>query len=538
MYNRALANCDSNATNELISWGVKAKIEGLKKDVIPAMHMTQHENCRVHMHDLEYYDVSYNCIGLDVEGLLGGRAKNMRDALSRLVREIANLTNLQSGGIGIINFDTDMAAYAKAGADEDIRYELNEFYKNLNINIRKGCERAYVTLNFGLDTSNEGRRISRLMLEAFFEGDDGMPFIFPNLVFKLRDGVNLSLGDANYDLLQLSAKVTAHCMIPTYFNTDASYNSPHPPEALGIVGCRTRLGANIHGTDGAIYRGNIAASTINLVQLALESHGSQDMFYSLLNETMNTAYEMLLQRYKTLLGNYGFEWVREKGLMVDFDKSIDTMARNNTLAIGFIGLWECVHALDITSSIEKAQKYGLEIISHMRGMTDAYTKKAGLNFSLLATSAEGISGKFPTHDKKTYGEIKGLTDRDYYTNSFHVQVGVDMGCFDKIAWEGPFHALCNGGCITYVELNECPVGNSESIVDLVTYAHAYDINYFGINFPLDICTCGAKGIFNDNCDCCGKDEITRLRRVSGYLSESRKFTKGKKAELKERKAHQ
>jgi ribonucleoside-triphosphate reductase len=539
MFQRDLANDTANSISKIIASGVFERISYLKKNIIPSQYFSLYENRKIHIHDIEFYDITYNCLGLSVQRLIGEKWVDFRDVCRRLTHGITELSNYQSGGIGFIEFDSDMSEYISTENDNELKRSFKELLQDLNTNLRKGCEKAYVTFNFGLDTSEKARRITKVLLDAFSEGENGQPYIFPNLVFKLRKGINILPDDPNFDLFYLSAETTAQSMIPTYFNVDASYNKSFISKRIGIMGCRTRIAANKFGEDGSLFRGNIAAVTINLVQLALESNQNMKRFYSLLDSAMNSACNMLLHRLE-ILTEYGcFDFVKNKNLMAGSNVDVQHMLRNGTLAIGFIGLWETINILYNISPIEPdmlyIQKKELEIIQYMRKKTDSFTESENYNFSLLATSAEGVSGRFPAHDINVYGVIKGITDKEYYTNSFHVPVNVEISYFDKIKLESPFHKFCNGGCITYVEMTESPIQNIEAIIELVLYAYNSDINYFGINFPLDVCHCGARGVFHNVCPICGGQDIKRLRRVSGYLSDVASFTSGKKAELADRK---
>ncbi|MDR1966477.1 MAG: anaerobic ribonucleoside-triphosphate reductase, partial [Synergistaceae bacterium] len=432
MSERNLVNGDNNPVGAIFAEGARARKEALRRDIIPPQMLALHDNSTIHIHDMEYYGSAYTCIGVSVERLVGSKAGDFCDVCRRLIREIVSLTNAQSAGIGFINFDTDMAAYIGTEDDAELKRALRDLILDLNINLRRGCEKPYVSFNFGLDTSTNGRRVIRLLLEAFSEGDDGMPYIFPNLIFKLRSGVNAKPADPNFDMLMLSAKTTAACMMPTYFNADASYNASYSPETIGIMCCRSRLAENDFGEKGALYRGDVAVATINLVQLALESKKARSEFYRLLDDTMDSACDMLIHRFETLAKRGFFEYVRNKGLYLDSTKDACAMLKNGTLDIGFIGLWECVCVLNPGGSLKQIQRKGLAIVEFMRAKTDKYIASKGYNFSLLATPAEGVSGEFPEHDRKVYGSIEGVTDKGYYTNSFHVPVDQAWHVFDKI----------------------------------------------------------------------------------------------------------
>lgn len=535
---RDLANCIDSAITQIILLGVEAKKENLST-TIPKKLLDLHQTCRFHIHDMEFYDSAYNCIGLKPSELIKEKPLSFSAACRELFRGIIALTNQQSGGIGLIDFDEDMSQFIRQETNEELENELYELFMDLNTYVRKGSERAYVTFNFGLSTSTKGRQIIKSILNAFSKKQ----FIFPNLVWKVKTGINRYKSDPNYDLFLLSCDVTSKCMNPTYFNTDASFNKNINASEIGIMGCRTRVVANHFGTSSSLNRGNIAAITINLVQIAFEAKGNQDTFNNLLRETTDNAAELLLHRFKMLIKNGDFQHLKENNLYIGSElNDSEKMLKNGTLSIGFIGLWDSLAIIYGVEewTIEKLDFYypkALEIIQSMRYHIDDYAKKTNLNFSLLASSAEGVSGRFPKYDEKCYNSNSHIFDKGHYTNSFHIPVQTNLSCFKKLDLEGPFHKLCNGGHISYIELSEIPFGNKEAILDLVNYACDSDVGYFGVNFPLDICKdCGKKGNFEENC-ICGSSNILRLRRVSGYLSDVNTFTVGKFNELQLRSAH-
>lgn len=534
---RELANCADNASARIVSLGEKIAKTELQ---IPDVLFLRHQTCSYHIHDLEYFDITYNCIGVKPSDLIPQGTDSNR-ALFAIVDGIVNLTNQQSGGIGLIDFDNDFAAYVEDQTDAELERDFSNFLYLLNAPLRKGCEKAYVTINFGLSVTPKGRQIIRCLLNAYRKN----LFIFPNLVFQVSEHVNRLPESPNYDLYQLSCAVTAECMNPTYLNMDASFNRDLKPECFGIMGCRTRVDANLFQERGALHRGNIAAVTINLVQLAMESIIQQKPFYSLLEVCMDDAQQLLLYRFNCLLEKGLYTHLRDRGIYQGSTMEHDQdMLKNGTLSIGWIGLWDALMILHKQESLSAEQLFawrdeGLEIIRHMREKTDLYTQQAQLNFSLLASSGEGVSGRFPAYDQAHYPQFSAAFEKGFYTNSFHAPVDVDLSCFQKIEFEAPFHALCNGGHITYVELKESPRGNAAAIQDLVDIAVTQEIGYFGINYPLDYCrNCNSKGTFDISCPICGSQNIHRLRRVSGYLSDQATFTTGKWKELQKRAEHQ
>lgn len=540
-----LANRKMNATGIVFEAGQDYKKNYILNNVVPEMYARKHNNRLCHIHDLEYYDITYNCIGISVSDIIGNKSRSFCNMLNALHRGIVELTNVQSGGIGFINFDSDIAPYIGNENDLVIIEAFREFFLNLNMNSRKGCEKPYVTFNFGLDTSNKGRRVSMLMLEAFEKGDDrGNPFIFPNMVFKMKSEVNVKKNTINYDIYCKALSVTAKRMVPTYFNCDSTSNTPYVSEMIGIMGCRTRVVTNINGQEGSLNRGNVACVTLNLVQMAYMSEMCIDKFYNILDENLKDARDLLLHRFNTLCKKGLFDEYYSKGYYLGSEKSnAYEMLKNGTLSIGFIGLWDAIGVLNgcEIDTVDKMNQYFKEaynIIKHMRDYTNQLTIEEKLNFSLLASAAEGVTGNFAEYDNLHLGKEFIACKKGFYTNSFHVPVNMQMNFKDKIELEGNFHRLCNGGAITYIELSEMPGINVEAVQEVVEYAYNNDCNYIGINFPMDNCmNCGFIGRITNECPFCKSKKIRRLRRVSGYLSEENNFTLGKKRELEERACH-
>lgn len=537
-----LANRKRNTAGVVSEDGQNYRKECILSQIVPERNAAKHRSRTCHIHDLECYDLTYNCIGISVKNMVGNRNRSFRDMLHTLYRKIVELTNIQSGGIGFINFDSDIAPYIGNESDGEIQEAFHELFLDLNMSTRKGCENPYVTFNFGLDTSTNGRRASFLLLDAYEKGDErGNPFVFPNIVFKMKSGVNLEKNTPNFDLYTRALSVTAKRMVPTYFNCDSISNAEYLAQTIGIMGCRTRVVTNVNGREGSLNRGNVACVTLNLVQMAYMAEGSIDTFYSILDENLYDAKEVLLHRFNTLCEKGLFEEYYGKGYYQGNEKNdAREMLKNGTLSIGFIGLWDAIGTLmgceiDSVEIMDRYFDLAYGIISHMREYTDQLTREEHLNISLLATAAEGVTGNFAKYDSLNLGKGFMACKKGFYTNSFHVPVSMNINYKDKIQFEGRFHRLCNGGSITYVELKEMPGRNAEAIREVVECAYQNDCNYIGVNFPMDNCIdCGYTGRIVEKCPCCNSNKIRRLRRVSGYLSEESSFTAGKKKELRER----
>jgi ribonucleoside-triphosphate reductase len=326
-------------------------------------------------------------------------------------------------------------------------------------------------------------------------------------------------------------------MIPTYLLTDSEANKKCIPEKLGIMGCRTRVYNNINGPETSIGRGNIANISINLPRISLEAADVKDFFAKLENIMYKTS-QLLILRANTMNSrdNNYLQYTFNHKIWTSVN-NIEDMLKQGTLSIGFIGLSETVEVLTGKKYFDSQEAYdlGLQIIRFMREYTDKLRVQYKANFSLLATAGEMISGRFCQIDKKIYNAK--IQQKGFYANSFHVPVDSSVSLFKKINLEAPFHKLCNGGCITYVEFHSAPLSNTLALEDAIHYAEKQGVSYLEFNYPLDICNnCGNIGTF-DLCTKCGSDNIKRIRRVSGYLEDLSYFTDGKIAEEKNRKAN-
>ncbi|NLM22629.1 MAG: anaerobic ribonucleoside-triphosphate reductase [Firmicutes bacterium] len=414
-------------------------------------------------------------------------------------------------------------------------------------NSRAGAQVPFSSLNLGTDTTEEGRLVTRAVLEAFKRGlGRGESPIFPNLVFRVKKGINFDPGDPNYDLYRLALEVAARRMNPTFSFMDSSFNRSYGDE-VSYMGCRTRVIANRHGEEVSARRGNIAFVTINLPRVALESRGNGDTFFLNLDRVLRLAARQLLHRYEVLsrLQKKDLPFLMGEHLYMGSEKlgpedSIREVIKHGTLAIGFIGLCETLNALigKHHGEDEEALQLGLRIIEHIRRRTDQYAEEYDLNFVVLATPAEGLAGRFVAMDRERFGLLPGVTDKDYYTNSFHIPVNYAITMHDKIAREGQFHRLCNAGHISYVELEAPPLHNLEAVDRIVRHMAESDVGYGGINFPVDECrSCAFSGVFPGECPRCGSTDIRRIRRITGYLTTNDRFNSAKRSELRDRRPH-
>lgn len=400
---------------------------------------------------------------------------------------------------------------------------MEAFVHNMNtLHSRAGAQVPFSSINYGTDISPEGRMVMKQLLIATGEGlGDGETSIFPVQIFKVKKGVNYNEGDPNYDLFKQAISVSAKRLFPNFSFLDAPFNlqyykSDDWNSEVCYMGCRTRVMGNVYNPDYEKTggRGNLSFTSINLPRIGIEAHGDIEKFYSILDERIDLCIEQLLHRFKIQCSRhvYNYPFLMGQGIWVDSEKlssddTLENVLKNGTLSIGFIGLAETLVALTGKhhGESDEAWKLGYEIIEHMRKRTDDESAKQGLNFSLIATPAEGLSGNFVKKDKAKYGAIHGVMDKDYYTNSFHIPVYYPISAFEKIRKEAPFHALTNGGHISYVELDGDISKNPEAFETVIRYMAESGIGYGSVNHPVDRDpVCGYNGIINDVCPRCGR----------------------------------
>lgn len=417
---------------------------------------------------------------------------------------------------------------ALAKTDRATYQAMEAFVHNLNtMHSRAGAQVPFSSINFGTDTSPEGRMVMKnylLSIDAGL-GKNETP-IFPISIFKIKEGVNFNPGDPNYDLFKLSCKVSAKRLFPNFSFLDSPFNKQYYKgdynTEVCYMGCRTRVMGNVVDPNKAVTpgRGNLSFTSINLPRLGI-NHGivknektDLDGFFKELGELMDTVKDQLLERFEVQCNKrlYNFPFLLEQGVWIDSEKLKPTdrlrkVLKHGTLSIGFIGLAECLKALigKHHGESEEAQKLGLKIIGFMRKKCDEYSEKYNLNFTCLATPAEGLSGRFVNIDRAIYGKIKGVTDRDYYTNSFHVPVYYNISIINKIKKEAPYHALTNAGHISYIELDGDTTKNLEAFEKIVRLMKENNMGYAAINHPVDRDpVCGYVGIIGDVCPGCGR----------------------------------
>ncbi|MDE6164638.1 MAG: anaerobic ribonucleoside triphosphate reductase, partial [Muribaculaceae bacterium] len=447
-----------------------------------------------------------------------------------------------------------------------VHQSMEAFIHNMNtIHSRGGNQVVFSSINYGTDTSAEGRCIIREILQSTYEGvGNGATAIFPIQIWKKKRGVNYLPEDRNYDLYQLAAKVTARRFFPNFVNLDATFNhhekwDPSDPKRymyeVATMGCRTRVFENRYGEKTSVGRGNLSFTTINIVRLAIECMSIKDeqerinRFFDKLDKTLEITARQLCDRFnfqRTALAKQfpllmSRLWIGSETLKPD--DTIEPVINQGTLGIGFIGLAECLTALTGHHHGENkdSQKLGLKIVSHMRSRANEFSEQYSHNFSILATPAEGLSGKFTSKDRKSFGVIPGVTDKEYYTNSNHVPVWYKCSPRHKAEIEAPYHELTRGGHIFYVEIDGDATHNPQAILDIVGLMDKNNIGYCSVNHNRNRCMdCGYEDAQDNLTECprCHSHAIDRLQRITGYLvGTTDRWNHAKLSELNDRVVH-
>ena len=534
--------------------------------IIQSNQNDQHGGQAIPMFD--FYLAPY--VALTFTKRVGDAAKKCmrltKEQRSEIVNEIKNFREtterkllLNKAGLGAVEaiLQDKLTEFEVSFNEEDIRYIMNEanddtydetyqsmeaFIHNLNtMHSRAGSQVPFSSINYGTDTSTEGRMIMRALLENTDAGlGNGEIPIFPIQIWKMKAGVSINPGDPNYDLFRLACKVSAKRLYPNWCNLDAPYNAAiyvegKPETEMAYMGCRTRISTNLHDLNQEILpgRGNLSFTSINLPRIAIMADKDISKFFSILDKRLESVHHQLLERFEIQCRkhprNYPFlmgqhVWLGSEQLGPDDD--MREILKHGTLGIGFIGLAETLIALTGKhhGESEESQKLGLKIISHMREYADLWSEEEHMNYGILATPAEGLSGRFVKKDKELFGYIKGVTDKLYYTNSFHVPVYYHISAMDKIDIEAPYHELCNGGHITYIELDGDPLKNLAAFEKVVHYMHDAGIGYGAINHPVDRDpVCRYVGIIDDVCPRCGRKDgepmtIEMWQKINGYAN--------------------
>ncbi|MBR3722461.1 MAG: anaerobic ribonucleoside triphosphate reductase [Selenomonadaceae bacterium] len=408
--------------------------------------------------------------------------------------------------------------------EEETHQAMEALIHNFNtLHSRAGAQVPFSSINYGMDTSPEGRLATKEVLEAIMAGlGNGETPIFPISVFQLKAGVNYNEDDPNYDLFRRACEVSAKRLFPNFVNLDAPYNLEYYKPGdynsyVATMGCRTRVMSNVNGPSESGSRGNFSFVTINLPKIALEAKGDEMEFWRLYNHYIVLSHDYLLFRLKTIAEKhvYNYPFLMGQGVWMDSDKlkpsdKIGEVLKHASFSVGFCGLAECLVALTGKhhGESEEAQELGLKIVKHLRNALDDYTKKEKMNWTCFGTPAESTAGQFQRANRKVYGIIKGVTDREYMTNSSHVPVYYPIRAIDKIRIEAPYHAIENAGHIAYIEMDGDPSQNIDAFIRVVRAMHDHDMGYFSINHPVDRDpVCGYTGIIASECPHCHRKEI-------------------------------
>lgn len=545
-----------------------------------------HEIGDLYFHDLDSYNLTINCLHIPTREMLEKGfntgygtikcPKRIETAAELSCILLQSSQNDMFGGQSHPDFDNDLSIFIEPTRQE-IREELEELginkdkiedlieerlikrvhqamqgiVYNLNtMHSRAGSQVPFSSINIGIPNSDDAALICEIFLKEYEKGlGKGEQPIFPNIIFRVKEGVNREPGDKYHYLYQLACEVAAKRMNPTFMNIDADFNKEFYDKGYipATMGCRTYLMKNVNGEPGCKGRGNIAPVTINLPRIGIQAKGSVEEFFNILDKRLVLAKEALLHRYSVLknLRVKDLPFVAGQGLLrgsegLSQEDSIEPILKQGTWGIGFIGLSETLVALTGHHHGEniESRELGLKIVTHIREFIDKVTEETRLNWSCYATPAEGLSGKFIKQDKKFFGIIEGVTDKDYYTNSFHIPVSYPISIKDKIDIEAPYHKLCNAGHISYIEVDDRPSG--EIIMDILNYAYKNtNISYLGINFHIRYCKNCGKYLNSSERSCpdCGSEDIQGVSRVTGYLSLDERFGPGKYAERADRISH-
>ncbi|MBP2649695.1 MAG: nrdD [Firmicutes bacterium] len=532
---RENANVSNSPSAKMLQIASAASKAYYLNRLIPENMAMAHKRGDLHIHDLDFYGKTLTCIQIPLGKLLKSGFNNghgfirspkrpaSATALAAIILQSSQ--NDMHGGQSFAFFDRDMAPFMKDADEEEVFQAMEALIYNLNsMHSRAGAQVPFSSLNLGTDTTPAGRMVTRNVLLAYEKGlGRGENPIFPNIIFRIKEGINLNPSDPNYDLFKLAIRVAARRLNPTFSFMDASFNKPYGDQ-VGYMGCRTRTMANRRGPEVTDGRGNLSFTTINLPRLAIKAERNLMKFYHKLDEVIDLTVEQLYHRYQvqSQLKVKDMPFLMGQGLYLESEKLepndvIEDVIKHGTLSVGFIGLAESLVALtgEHHGESDEAQVLGEEIVAFMRNKVDKAAERYDLNYTLLATPAEGLSGRFLRLDRKEYGLIPGVTDKEYYTNSFHVPVSYPISFFDKLRIEGVYHKYANAGHISYVEFASPPINNLSAVEDMIRYMGKCDIGYAGINFPIDFCdACGQMGIIDtDQCPSCGTSSIRRVRKI-------------------------
>lgn len=611
---RSNANVDGDtAMGAMLTYGSETARLWVDDKLLPHDVKQAVEDNLIYIHDKDFYGLTETCCQIRLDKLFEGgfhtghgfirEPASITSAAALACIAIQSNQNEMHGGQSIPAFDWYMGKYVRMSYEKNVRkieeaqvgkstdedrsmigtivwqWTEKETYQamealvhNLNtMHSRAGAQVPFSSLNYGTCTDKYGRLVTKCLLLATEKGlGHGETPIFPVQIFKVKEGVNFNEGDPNYDLFKLAIRVSSKRLFPNFSFMDAPFNAQYyvdgdPNTEVAYMGCRTRVMGNVNGDEVTGGRGNLSFTTVNLVRCALDADGDFNHFQLNVYDAMKIAEKQLLHRYKIQCARhvYNYPFLMGNGVWLDSDKlkwdaTLEDVLKHGTLSIGFIGLAEAMTAVfgRHHGEDEHVRQRAYETVASMRRECDNMTDKTGLNFSLLATPAEGLSGKFVGKDKERYGVIENVTDKEYYTNSFHVPVYYNVSAADKISIEAPFHEMCNAGHITYVELDGDMSANPEAFESVIRHMRFCDIGYGSINHPVDRDpVCGYAGVIGDTCPVCGRRDMAasehsdfaglgegvpfeRIRRITGYLVGTMdRWNDAKRAEERDRVKH-
>lgn len=588
------ANIDGDTPmGAMLQYGSNAIKEYNLDYIVPPEIADLHRQGYIHIHDLDFYSWTTTCTQIELrklfkDGFNTGHGhlrepKSIGSYAALAAIAIQSNQNDQHGGQSIVDFDyamsdgvaltyeryikearelelKDIEGYAYKKTVRDTYQAMEGFIHNLNtMHSRAGAQVPFSSINYGMDTSWTGRLAIEQLLLATQKGlGNGETPIFPIQIFRVKEGVNYNPEDKNYDLFKLAMETSAKRLFPNFSFIDAPFNLKYykegrPETEVGYMGCRTRVMGNVYDKSKEIApgRGNLSFTSINLPRLAIIAK-DEDEFFVLLLRMLKSVMAQLLVRYMLqgarLVRNFTF--LMGEGIWLDSDKlkpddTIKEVLKHGTLSIGFCGLAECLKKLTGSHHGEskEAQELGIEIVKLIRRFCDFISEDLKMNVTCLATPAESLAGRFLRLDREEFGVIEGVTDKEYYTNSFHVPVYYPISAFEKINIEAPYHELTNAGHITYVELDGDPTNNIEAFEAIIRHMKESGIGYGSINHPIDRDpVCGYNGVIYDICPQCGRTEkevpFERIRRITGYLVGTLdKWNNAKQAEEHDRVKH-
>jgi len=521
--------------------------------LIPEPMATAHLKGDIHIHDLEFYGTTLTCVQIPLGKLLKNgfhnghgyirRPKRPASAAALAAIILQSSQNDMHGGQSFAFFDRDIATFMHKVDEEEVYQAMEAFIYNLNsMHSRAGAQVPFSSVTVGTDITPAGRMVTKNLLLAYEKGlGRGETPIFPNIIFRIKNGVNFKKGDPNYDLFKLAIRVASQRLNPTFSFVDSSFNKGYDDQVT-YMGCHTRVMENRCGeavTDG---RGNLSVTTVNLPRLAIKAERNLMKFYQSLSDLVDLICEQLFHRYEVQasLKVKDMPFLMGQGLYLNSEKlapndTIGEVIKNGTLSIGFVGLTETLIALTgyHHGENDESQILGEEIVAFMRNKADRAADKYNLNFNLFATPVEGLAGGFVKMDCSEFGLIPGVTDKEYYTNSFHVPQDYQMGMQDKMRIEGVYHKYTNAGHVSYAEFSAPPVNNLGAIEDIIRYMGKCDMGYAAINFPAAFCeNCSYLGTMEtDCCPNCNASNIRRVKRSNGYLSIMEELPESKQEEI-------